>query len=106
MILAETLTTEEIGTLIDRPGLTILYFTAPWCGPCLTFGPVMEQLSLDHPDYRVVKIDADQAKNLVDLFQVKGIPTLILFRQGTQLTSWIGGLTREKLNSVIEQASF
>lgn len=62
----------------------LLYFTAAWCGPCKMFGPVLEKFSEKHPDIMVVKIDADEKRDLIGLYGVRSVPTVIALEFGAE----------------------
>lgn len=53
-----------------------LYFSSSWCGPCKTFGPIMQEVM--NEGIPVTKIDTDQAKELVKEYKITGIPTIVL----------------------------
>lgn len=76
----------------------LLYFTATWCGPCKSFGPIVEQFKNDHPDAMIVKIDVDEKRDLLGLYGIRGVPTIIMLEDGAEKTRHTGTTTREHLN--------
>jgi thioredoxin 1 len=61
-------------------------FHATWCGPCKTMAPILEDVKQKAPDsLRVVKIDVDKNQRLAEKLQVRGVPTLILYKDGEQV---------------------
>lgn len=70
-------------TVIESPGLVLVDFSAVWCSPCKMLDPIIEQLA-DEWDGRVkvVKLDVDNNPNVAMQFQVLGVPTLLLFKDG------------------------
>jgi thioredoxin 1 len=75
------LTNSDTPVLID--------FYATWCGPCQTMMPVLDQLKKDLGDQvKILKIDVDKNKALAAKFQVRGVPTFMIFKNGNQV--WKG----------------
>lgn len=72
----------------------ILYFSAPWCGPCKTLGPIVESLS---GQINVQKINVDNDQDLSIQYGVRNIPTLILIENGEAKGKLIGMQTKESI---------
>ena len=70
----------ENETLV-KSGVTLVDFFATWCGPCQMLGPVLDELS-DNVDYKIVKVDVDQASDLAAQFRVRSVPTMVIFKDG------------------------
>lgn len=62
---------------------TILYFSAPWCGPCKTFGPIMD--SVKEKGINVTKVDVDVEQELTNQYGIRNVPTIILVKDGVEL---------------------
>lgn len=71
--------------IIDKPGLTIVDFTATWCGPCRSIAPIYEQLSEKYPAVEFIKVDVDEAPGIAGPQGVRAMPTFKAFRSGEQL---------------------
>jgi thioredoxin 1 len=65
----------------------ILYFSAPWCGPCKQFGPVMEQMGQSIP---VQKINVDDQPDLATAYSVRTVPTVIIVKDGQVVNRMVG----------------
>ena len=65
----------------------ILYFSAPWCGPCKQFGPVMDQLAQTYP---VQKINVDDQPDLATAYSVRNVPTVIIVKDGEIVNRMVG----------------
>jgi len=72
----------------------ILYFSAAWCGPCKTLGPIMESLS---GQINYEKIDVDKNQNLSIKYSVRNIPTLVLVKDGEMQGRLVGLQTKEQI---------
>lgn len=78
-------------------------FSAEWCGPCKMLGPILKEVKAEMGDsIKIVKIDVDKNQQLASKFQVRGVPTMILFRNGDQLWRQSGVLQKSDLIQVIK----
>lgn len=82
----------------------IVDFWAPWCGPCRSFAPVYEELSEQHPDIVFAKVNTEQEQELAGHFQIRSIPTLMLFREQVILYSEAGALPKQAMLQLISDA--
>jgi thioredoxin len=80
---------------IAKPGLQVVDFWAPWCGPCRAMAPQMERAASMRPDYRFAKVNVDEEQALAQQFDVRGIPTLAVFVDG-ELVGTTAGLVQAK----------
>lgn len=78
-------------------GEVLVDFFATWCGPCRMLSPVLEELSSDRLDVKIIKIDVDECPNLARMFGVMSIPTLILFKDGKEVAKENGFMPKEAL---------
>lgn len=77
-------------------------FSAEWCGPCKTLGPILKDTKAELGDaVKIVKIDVDRNQTLAEKFQVRGVPTLILFKNGEQLWRQSGVVPKNDLVQLI-----
>jgi thioredoxin len=90
-------------TVSDNP-IVIVDFWAPWCGPCRGFAPVFEKASEAHPDVVFAKINSDEQQELAGAFNIRSIPTLMVFREKVILFQQAGALPGQALEQVLTQA--
>jgi thioredoxin len=74
------LTAENFNEYVDRDGMLVIDWWAPWCGPCRTFGPIYDKASEAHADITFGKINTEDQPDLAGAFQIQAIPTLMIFR--------------------------
>ena len=73
-------------------------FWAPWCGPCRMVSPLVEQLGRDHAGHlKVVKLNVDDAPDIASRYGVKGIPLLVVIRDGQEADRLVGAVPRARL---------
>jgi len=98
------ITHENIEAVIAGNDTVILDFWASWCGPCRTFAPIFEGASEKYPDIVFGKVDTEVERDIAGYFEIRSIPTIMLFREKVMLFSQPGAMSAEGLDSVIEQA--
>ncbi|PHQ29319.1 MAG: thioredoxin [Leeuwenhoekiella sp.] len=96
----------SFGTLTDSDIPVLIDFYATWCGPCQTLAPILQDVKKDLGEkVKIVKIDVDKNPAIAQKFQVRGVPTLMLFKNGKQLWRQSGVLSRADLKQVVAQHS-
>lgn len=84
----------------DKP--VLIDFFATWCGPCQMLGPVLKQVKDSLGDrVSIIKVDVDKNQELAAMQQVRGVPTMMLFKRGQQLWRQSGVLSKEEIIQII-----
>ena len=88
-----------------QTGVTLVDFWAPWCGPCKMQGPILDQVAVKIGDKATIaKVDVDEAPAPAAQFGVRGIPTLIVFKDGAVVQQFVGIQQEATLVAAIESA--
>jgi thioredoxin 1 len=98
---------DSFTTLINGPTPVLVDFFATWCGPCQMMSPILKEVKDELGDgIKIIKIDVDKNRALMSQpqFQVKGVPTLMLFKEGKMLWRQSGVVPRNELLNAIKSA--
>ena len=89
--------------LADLKGQSVLLnFWATWCGPCRMLAPLLEELSGPHPALKIVKVDVDEEADLAQQFQIRSVPTLFLYKNGSLIEAKSGLMHYPALENWVE----
>jgi thioredoxin 1 len=79
-------------------------FWAPWCGPCRVVHPILEEMSAEREDVKIVSLNIDENLETANQYEVLSIPTMIVFKGGQPAKRIVGAMPKKKLEAEIEPA--
>ena len=89
--------------VIQSPNLIMVDFWATWCGPCKIVAPVVEELAQEYAGkVNFAKVNTDENPDIASRFNIRGIPTLIFFKDGKVLDQIVGAVPKAQLKSKID----
>jgi thioredoxin 1 len=102
---------DKLKTLTDsnfdveiRNGVTLVDFWAEWCGPCRRIAPIVEQLAGEYEGRAsIAKLNVDENPNVPGRFMIRGIPTLLLFKNGQLADTLVGLAPKEDIARMIDR---
>lgn len=97
------LTAENFKDTIKNNPIVIVDFWADWCGPCKSFAPTFEAASEKHPDIAFAKVNTEEEREMAAGFNIRSIPTLMVFRDEIILYAEAGALPASALDQLVEQ---
>jgi len=98
------LTKDNFEQVVTGNDVVIVDFWAPWCAPCRAFAPTFEQASEQHADVVFAKVNTEEEQEVAGAFNIRSIPTLMVFRENVILYAEAGSLPAQALEQVIVQA--
>jgi thioredoxin len=104
MSMITDLTTETFDQAVAGPGIVVVDFWAPWCGPCHLMALQLERAAQLRPQYRFAKVNVDEQPDLAAAFSVQSIPTLAVLRDGQLLGTAAGVVGANQLVEALDQA--
>jgi len=99
------LTDETFDDAVSGPGITVVDFWAPWCGPCRAMAPQMERAARLRPQYRFAKVNVDENPAVSGAFRVQAIPTLAVLRDGELVGKAAGVVGADQLVEALDRVA-
>ncbi len=87
----------------DKP--VLVDFWAEWCGPCRTLGPILDELAGELSNAKIVKVNVDENGDLAQQFGIRGIPTMIFFKNGEAAKTLVGVQPKDEIKKSLEELS-
>lgn len=98
------LTKENFEQTVTGNSFVIVDFWAPWCGPCRSFAPTYDKVSQEHPEIVFAKVNTEEEQELAAHFQIRSIPTLMIFRDQIIIFSQPGALPESSFKKLVKNA--
>lgn len=86
---------------ISKTGITIVKYSATWCGPCKVMNPILEKVAAETPDVKVVHVDIDQEMELTAEQGIMSVPTLVFYKDGVSAHTHTGVMPEAMLKKTI-----
>ena len=97
------LTKDTLKEAIENNDIVMMDFWAPWCGPCRSFAPIYEKAAEQNQDITFTKVNTEDQTELAAYFNIRSIPTLMIFREQIIVFAQPGALPEQALNQLITQ---
>ena len=97
------LTVETFEETVMADGITLVDFWAEWCGPCKMIAPILDEISKDYEGkLKIAKLNIDENAQTPAKFGIRGIPTLMIFKNGNVEATKVGALSKSQLTTFID----
>lgn len=96
---------EGLKTHLQSSGLVMVDFWAEWCAPCKAMAPMLDRLAIEFPNVRVVKINAETHKDVLETYGIRSLPTLLLYKNRSKLEQLVGKVPYELMRRAVLAAA-
>jgi thioredoxin 1 len=104
--MTKELNEQNFKEVTEANGIILVDFWAPWCGPCKQLSPILDEFSKEVGNKATIaKVNVDDCPDIAAKYNVRGIPTLILFKDGKVVDTKVGSLSRAALASWVDSVS-
>jgi thioredoxin 1 len=86
---------------VNSSKVVLVDFYADWCGPCKALAPILESIDEDRANVKIIKVNVDEAEKISRSYGVMSIPTLIVFKDGKEISKNIGLLSKDEVMNMI-----
>ena len=99
--MAVQITDENIKDVLLKNKITLITFSAPWCGPCRMLAPIIDELHNDNDGITIGKVNIDENSETTSNYNVMGVPTLIFFKYGKEVDKIVGVTSKSAIQAKI-----
>ena len=100
----KTVQTKEDYETVIKKGLTLMDFNAPWCAPCRTQEPILEQLSTQYEGKAIIaEMNVDENQDIAATLGIQSIPTMIIFKNNKEIQRFVGVQSERTLSDAMEK---
>ena len=93
---------DNFSTIINTDKTVLIDFFATWCGPCRMVSPIVDEITEEHPEFVVAKVDVDKNPELAGEFSVMSIPTLVVIKDGKIINQSAGARPKAQILAMLE----